>query len=93
MFFSLTASTILVPNSSAQEDTQIPDWIKNVAGWWASGDISENEFLAGIEYLINNNIILLDSIPCMKKLKVNQRLQLRWFRTGLKITQSGGLKI
>ena len=67
MFFSLTASTILVPNSSAQEDTQIPDWIKNVAGWWASGDISENEFLAGIEYLINNNIILLDSIPCNEK--------------------------
>ena len=61
--FSLIGSGILVPNSSAQ-DAQIPSWIQNVAGWWASGDISETEFLTGIEYLINNNIILLDHVPC-----------------------------
>jgi hypothetical protein len=64
LFISLLGSTILIPNSSAQEDTQIPSWIKNVAGWWANGEISENEFLTGIEYLINNNIILLEFIPC-----------------------------
>nr|AIF21082.1 hypothetical protein [uncultured marine thaumarchaeote KM3_98_B07] len=61
--FSLIGSGIFVPNSSAQ-DTQIPNWIKNVAGWWASDIISETEFLTGIEYLINNNIILLDFVPC-----------------------------
>ena len=66
--FSLIGSGILVPNSSAQ-DAQIPGWIKNVAGWWASGEISENEFLIGIEYLINNNIILLHSIPCNEKIE------------------------
>jgi len=61
--FSLIGSGILVPNSSAQ-DAQIPNWIKNVAGWWASGIISENEFLTGIEYLVNNNIILINFVPC-----------------------------
>jgi len=61
--FSLIGSGILVPNSSAQ-DAQIPNWVKNVAGWWADDQISENEFLVGIEYLINNNIILLDFVPC-----------------------------
>ena len=66
--FSLIGSGILVPNSSAQ-DAQIPDWIRDVAGWWASGDISENEFLTGIEYLINNNIILIDFIPCNDKIQ------------------------
>ena len=66
--FSLIASGILVPNSSAQ-DAQIPNWIKNVAGWWGSGDISENEFVTGIEYLINNNIILLDFVPCNDKIQ------------------------
>jgi len=61
--FSLISSGILVPNSSAQ-DAQIPGWVKNVAGWWAVGIVSETEFVSGIEYLINNNIILLDFVPC-----------------------------
>ena len=67
MFFSLIASTILIPNSSAQEDTQIPDWIKNVAGWWANGEIPENQFLDAIGYLINNNIISIPFMPCSEK--------------------------
>ena len=62
--FSLIGSSIFIPNSSAQEETKIPDWVKNVAGWWANNEISEKEFLAGIEYLINNNIILLYFVPC-----------------------------
>jgi len=66
--FSLLGSSILVPNSSAQ-DTQIPNWIKNVAGWWADDIISETEFLTGIEYLINDNIILLDFVPCNDKIQ------------------------
>ena len=61
--FSLIGSGILIPNSSAQ-DAQIPNWIKDVAGWWADDQISENEFVTGIEYLINNNIILLNFVPC-----------------------------
>ena len=66
LFISLIGSSILagIPISSAQEDTQIPGWIKNVASWWANGEISENEFLTGIEYLINNNIISVSFIPC-----------------------------
>ena len=66
--FSLIGSGILVPNSSAQ-DAQIPGWVKNVAGWWGSGIVSENEFVSGIEYLINNNIILLDFVPCNDKIQ------------------------
>jgi len=62
--FSLLGGSIFIPNSSAQEDIQIPDWIKSVAGWWANDEISENEFSAGIEYLINNNIISLNFVPC-----------------------------
>jgi hypothetical protein len=62
--FSIIGSSILIPNSTAQEETQIPNWIKNVAGWWAASEISEKEFLAGIEYLINNNIIYIPFMPC-----------------------------
>ena len=64
ILFSLIGSSILVPNSFAQEETQIPNWIKNVAEWWANNEISEKEFLAGIEYLINNNIIFIPFMPC-----------------------------
>ena len=56
-----------IPDSSAQEDTKIPDWIKNTAGWWSNGEISEREFLAGIEYLINNNIISIEPVPCFDR--------------------------
>ena len=66
LFISLVGSTILVnfPNSSGQMDKQIPDWIKTVAGWWSNNEISEGEFLSGIEYLINNNIISIQPVPC-----------------------------
>jgi len=64
ILFSLIGSSILIPNSSAQEESQIPDWVKNVAGWWASNEISEKEFLAGLTYLINNNIIFIPFMPC-----------------------------
>ena len=70
LFFSLMGSSVLsIPNSSAQEGTQIPNWIKNVAGWWANDEISEIEFLAGIEYLINNNIISIGFTPCSAKIE------------------------
>nr|AIF23427.1 hypothetical protein [uncultured marine thaumarchaeote SAT1000_15_H02] len=64
ILFSLIGSSTFIPNSSAQEESQIPDWVKNVAGWWATNDISEKEFLNGIEYLINNNIIYIPFMPC-----------------------------
>jgi len=35
----------------------IPSWIKNNAGWWSSGKISDSDFLIGVEYLIENGII------------------------------------
>ncbi len=35
----------------------IPDWIKNNAKWWSGGQIKDSEFLKGIEYLVQKNII------------------------------------
>ncbi|TRZ78981.1 MAG: peptidase, partial [Nitrosopumilales archaeon] len=36
-----------------------PKWVKNNAGWWADGTISDNDFVHGIQYLTNNGIIKL----------------------------------
>jgi len=35
----------------------IPAWIKNTATWWSEGMISEDEFLKGIEYLVEKRIL------------------------------------
>ena len=56
----MSTSPITISSSWAEESV-IPSWIKNNAGWWASGMITEDEFLKGIEYLINENIILIDT--------------------------------
>ena len=48
---------ILIPNAFAEN---VPDWVKNTAGWWATDAISETEFVNAIEYLIKQNIIQVD---------------------------------
>jgi len=35
----------------------MPSWVKNSAGWWSNNEISDTEFISGIKYLIENNII------------------------------------
>ncbi len=49
-------------NSTATAGTQqIPAWVKTDAGWWASGQISDDQFVQGIQYMITNGIITLSS--------------------------------
>ena len=62
VFFMLI---LVIPNVSAENS--IPSWIKNNAGWWSNDKITENEFLTGIEYLINNDIIVITDIPDSEK--------------------------
>ena len=37
----------------------IPEWVKNVAGFWNDGSINDASFLEGISYLIQNDIIIV----------------------------------
>ena len=37
----------------------IPKWIKNNAAWWAGGEIDDETFATGIEFMIKENIISL----------------------------------
>lgn len=39
----------------------VPEWIRNTAKWYGEGKISETEFLNALKYLIENNIIVLES--------------------------------
>jgi hypothetical protein len=37
--------------------TEIPQWIKNNAEWWADDQIDDESFVSGIQYLINQGIM------------------------------------
>ena len=45
-----------------EEPVNVPDWIKNNAGWWSSGSISDFTFVTGIEFMLENNIIILSNV-------------------------------
>ena len=40
----------------------IPEWIKNSAGWWAEDKITDIEFIASLQFLIKNNIIMIEDV-------------------------------
>ena len=43
----------LEPSAAAK----IPDWVKNNAGWWADGQIDDNSFVQGIQFMIKEGIM------------------------------------
>ncbi|KEQ57287.1 hypothetical protein AAA799B03_00455 [Marine Group I thaumarchaeote SCGC AAA799-B03] len=51
------AAILLVATSVSSAYAEVPAWVKNNAGWWADGTISESEFLTGIEFLISDGVI------------------------------------
>ena len=44
-------------DASVSEDNKIPDWIKSNAGWWADGQIDDNSFVEGIQFLIKEGLM------------------------------------
>ena len=45
----------------AQSNSNVPEWIKNNAGWWADGTLDDDSFLNGMKYLIENDIIQIET--------------------------------
>ena len=49
---------IFIPSAFAEN---VPDWVKNNAGWWATDQIDDSSFLQGIQYLIKEGIMVIPS--------------------------------
>ena len=49
---------VSIQNVSAEN---VPDWVKNTAGWWSTDAITEKEFVNAIEFLANNGIIQVNN--------------------------------
>ncbi len=45
-----------------EDPVSMPTWIRNNAEWWATGEISDSAFVTGIEFLLENNIIMISNI-------------------------------
>jgi len=59
--FMIKEKIINIPNlpeqASETAEEKVPDWIRNNAGWWANGLISEDDFVSGMKWLVENGII------------------------------------
>ena len=49
------------PTPTSEPVTVIPDWIKVYAGWWADEQINDSAYLLGIQYLIEEGIMVIPS--------------------------------
>jgi len=54
---------IVAPPDMFEEQEQtveaIPDWVKSNAGWWGNGLLTDQDFVNGIQWLIENGIIVI----------------------------------
>jgi len=61
LVLSFSIFVLIIPNTFAES---VPDWVKNTAGWWATDQISETEFVNAVEFLIESGIINISSYNC-----------------------------
>ncbi len=46
-----------------EDPVSVPDWIRSNAEWWAAGAITDSTFVTGIEFMLENNIIMISNVP------------------------------
>ena len=57
LFQPIPLETATLTIDVGQTEYSIPGWIKNNAGWWADGQIDDNSFVSGLQWLISNGIM------------------------------------
>ena len=61
--FLIKEGIMVIPETeksvTSPENQEVPDWIKNNADWWAQGLITDDDFLKGITFLVENGIIVV----------------------------------
>jgi len=65
IFAAVLISAILIAGaaeqSTAAKKMNVPGWIKNNAGWWANNQITDEDFVLGIEFLIKEGTMKVPS--------------------------------
>src|SRR3989304_1905244 len=72
-FFSISLFSSLIENVSAQEEI-LPSWLKTTALWWGQNKISDQDFINTLQYLVENNVLTLESEIQSKPLATQKSL-------------------
>ena len=59
LIISLVLVTTTMPQSIAQKEDLIPDWIETTAGFWVEGRVGDQEFINAMKHLIEEGIIVV----------------------------------
>ena len=62
---------LIVDRKDSTSEYQIPEWVKNNAGWWADEQIPDSAFIDGIEYLIKQGIVVVTVTETQSENEVN----------------------
>src|SRR3972149_11573345 len=73
--FVIGFSVTTVLSLQAQEDLNIPQWVKNNALWWGQGSISDSDFMSAISFLIEKKLIRGPSQEASEQNDYSQKLQ------------------
>ena len=60
--YLIQVEIIKIPYTEPEGETisSIPEWVKNNAGWWIEGKISDTEFVLALQYLVKTGIITVN---------------------------------
>jgi hypothetical protein len=59
IFFESDNPSGFVTITNQIKTTEIPDWVRGNAEWWAQGAIGDSDFVSGIQYLIKEGIMTI----------------------------------
>ena len=57
----INENIINIPETEVSDSTssEIPDWLRDVAGFWANDSISDAEFVQNIQWMITNGVLVV----------------------------------
>jgi len=69
---------------------EIPSWVKNNAKWWAEGQIDDSSFVTGIQFLVENNILVIPPTQIEQTTEVSTEMNLpSWVKNNAKWWSDG----
>jgi hypothetical protein len=83
-----TQNTPETTQQPAGEPISIPTWVKNNAKWWAADEIGDSDFVQGIKFLIENNIM---TIPQTAQGTAKQQQVPYWIKNNAKWWAEGAI--